>query len=247
MDALRVRAAFVVKEQTLAEEVPVLQEARDGKLIITLNRPEVLNADNQPLREALVEILDRFESNDDLRVGIICGAGRAFSAGADIKEMRASRAPMHRMMIHFDRVWACNKPIIAAVHGHAAGGGCELAQLCDVRVATADATFSQPELRTIGTIAPIAALHLHRLVPRGEAMLIHLTGRPMSGERAHQIGLVQHLVRNHNELLPAAESIADEMMECQPTALLHAKRLLRANIELQLSQEAVVSALQNKA
>jgi enoyl-CoA hydratase/carnithine racemase len=214
-----------------AEDAPVLVEARDGKLIVTLNRPQALNAQNQEMREALVAAVDRLESDDELRVGIIKGAGRAFSAGADLKELQAGTAPSEgRMFVHFDRVWWCNKPLIAAVHGHAAGGGFELAQLCDIRIATTDAQFSQPEARSIGRIAPIATQHLELLLGRGEAMLLHLSGLPMSGERAYQLGLVQRLVDQPDQLLPVAEAIADAMMLFSNAALEDAKRILRKDI-----------------
>jgi len=213
-----------------AEDAPVLVDARDGKLIITLNRPHVLNAQDQPMREALAAAVDRLESDDDLRVGIIMGAGRAFSAGADLKEIRAEAAPSERLFVHFESVWWCDKPLIAAVHGHAAGGGFELAQLCDIRIATLDAQFSQPEARSIGGIAPIAAQHLELLMGRGEAMLLHLSGLPMSGARAYELGLVQRLVEKADQLLPVAETIADAIMQFSNAALADAKRILRKDI-----------------
>ena len=142
------------------------------------------------MRDALVAALDRFEADDDLRVAVLRGAGRAFSAGADLKEQaerprdgRTRRRNSDATWIHFDRLWRTDKPVIAAMHGYAVGGGFELAQLCDLRVATVDAQLGQPEPRTIGGIGGVAVHHLHHLMAHGEAMRIHLTGRPITGER----------------------------------------------------------------
>jgi enoyl-CoA hydratase/carnithine racemase len=220
---------------------PVLVEVGDQRMYITLNRPEVLNAQNQPMRDALVAALDRFEADDDLRVAVLSGAGRAFSAGADLKEIpdrphgggggRAGSRGGERSWIHFDRIWHTDKPVIAALHGYAVGGGFELAQLCDIRIATADALLGQPEPRTIGGIGGIAIDHLHHLIPRGEAMLIHLTAEPITGERAYQIGLVQRVVADQPELRAAADALADSIVKCSPAALTKLKQSVRANID----------------
>jgi enoyl-CoA hydratase/carnithine racemase len=221
------------------EEAPLLVEVRDQRMYLTLNRPRALNAHNQPMRVALVEALDRFEADDDLRVAILKGNGRAFSAGADIKEMDAARASgeYHDTYIHFDRLWKCDKPIIAVVHGYTVGGGFELSQLCDIRVAAADALFGQPEPRNVGGMGGIAIKHLHHLVGRGEASLIHFTGVPITAERAYQIGLVQRLADDVESALKAADEIADQILGCSPTALAHGKRMLRAAVDGQIARD----------
>jgi enoyl-CoA hydratase/carnithine racemase len=227
-------------------EAPVLIEAREQRLCVTLNRPEVLNAQNQPMRVALVEALDRFEADDELRVMIISGAGRAFSSGADIKELNelegsTREARLAATRIHFDRLWQTEKPVIAAVHGYAVGGGFELAQMCDIRVASEDAQFGQPEPRTTGGLGSIAVRHLHHLIPRGEAMLIHLRARPISADRAYQIGLVQALAPTREEMLKEADAIADDVIACADASLRRIKSLVRAGVELSMAQQDVVS------
>jgi enoyl-CoA hydratase/carnithine racemase len=225
---------------------PILVETRDQRMYVTLNRPEVLNAQNQAMREALVDAFDTFETDHDLRVAILLGAGRAFSTGADIKEMNervatVSRAQRQRGMgetrIHFDRVWATDKPVIAAVHGFAVGGGFELAQMCDIRIATPDARFGQPEPRNTGGLGGFALQHLHHLIGRGEAMLIHLTGAPITGERAHQIGLVQRLAADREGLVREADMIADDIIACAPGSLRRIKQTLRGSTDLLIAQQ----------
>ena len=208
-------------------------------MYLTLNRPDVLNAQNQPMREALVDAFDHFERDDELRVAILSGAGRSFSAGADIKEAVARGSHPTRdtdpTLVHFDRLWALDKPVIAAIHGFAVGGGFELAQLCDVRIATRDARLGQPEARTIGGVGGVAIRHLDRLVGRGETLHIHLTAQPITGERAYQLGLVQRLVDDAAELRAAADALAAEMIACSPFALARIKQLVRGVTELSIA------------
>jgi enoyl-CoA hydratase/carnithine racemase len=234
-----------------SESDPVLVEVRDQRMIITLNRPDVLNAQNHAMRVALIEALDRLEADADLRVGILTGAGRAFSAGADIKEMDERRGPgtteaerqafQASTMVHFDRVWECDKPLIAAIHGHAVGGGFELAQLCDIRVCSEAAVFGQPEPRNTGGMGGIAVHHLHRIIPAGEANLIHYTGRTITGRRAYEIGLCQKLAADRDGMLADADAIADEIIGCSPTALTRIKRILRTCDDLQVDAARVAT------
>jgi enoyl-CoA hydratase/carnithine racemase len=232
---------------------PVLVEVREQRMYVTMNRPEVLNAQNQPMRVALVEAFDRFDADPDLRVAILSGAGRAFSAGADIKEMQArtderadgdaagpapEQNPTH---IHFDRVWQTDKPVIAAIHGFAVGGGFELSQLCDLRVVTRDAQLGQPEPRNIGGLGSFALQHLHHLVPRGEAMLVHMTGAPISGERAYQVGLAQRLADDRDGALAAADALAEEVLQCSAASLRRIKQVLRAEVDDQVARQIALS------
>jgi enoyl-CoA hydratase len=225
-------------------DVPVIVEARAKRLYVTLNRPEVLNAQNQSMRMALVEAIDRLEFDDDLRVMILSGAGRAFSAGADIKEMNdfaGNRQELGSTSVHFERLWRADKPIIAAIHGYAVGGGFELAQLCDIRVASEDAQFGQPEPRNIGGIGGIAIRHLHHLIPRGEAMMIHLRGTPISARRAYDIGLVQALAPTKEDMLSDAEAIAEDVLACSAASLRQIKKIVRGGVELAMRQQDVVT------
>jgi enoyl-CoA hydratase len=227
-------------------EEPVLVEARAQRLYVTLNRPEVLNAQNQAMRVGLVDAINRFEGDDELRVMILTGAGRAFSSGADIKELNEllegapRRETVGATRIHFDRLWQAEKPIIAAIHGYAVGGGFELSQLCDIRVASEDAWFGQPEPRTTGGLGSYAVRHLHHLIPRGEAMLIHFSAQPISAERAYQIGLVQRLAPTKVEMLAEADAIAEDMLACSDASLRRIKKVVRAGVELVMAQQDVL-------
>jgi enoyl-CoA hydratase/carnithine racemase len=223
---------------------PILVEARDRKLHITLNRPEALNAQNQAMRDALAEAIRRLEDDPDLLVGILTGAGgRAFSAGADLKELRVPSTnhypmPEHhrREWVHFEAVRWASKPLIAAIDGHCVGGGLELANYCDVRIATEASRFGQPEPRTVsGTGGP--ALHqLARAIPMGEALLLQLTSQPMTARRAYEIGLIQRLCPDRAALMAEAEAIADQMIACNPAALRQIKRLVRWGADMTAEQ-----------
>ena len=223
---------------------PVLVEARDHKLYITLNRPEALNAQNQPLREALVAAIERLEGDPDLLVGIIYGAGgRAFSAGADLKEVRSasgSRRPLpeqhDRQWVHFEAVRWASKPLIAAIDGYCLGGGLELANYCDVRIATEGSRFGQPEPRTVGGPAGPALHQIVRTIPVGEALLMQLTSQPMEAQRAYEIGLIQRLCPDRDALIAEADAIADQMIACNPMALRQIKRLVRWGADMTAEQ-----------
>ena len=215
----------------MSENPPVVVEARNRKLYVTLNRPEALNAQNDEMRELLVGAIGQLETDADLLVAIVNGAGgRAFSAGADIKELAgepsARIVPEHQrwQWRHFEAFRWASKPIIAAIDGYCVGGGLELANYCDVRVATEASRFGQPEPRTVGG-GPGPALHQARTaMPLGEALLVALTAAPMSAQRAYEVGLVQRLCPDADALLAEADAIADQMIQCNPDALRTIKR-----------------------
>ena len=136
----------------MSDDTPIQLEVRNGVLIMTLDRPHAVNAENQAMRDQLVDALDRLDSDDELLVGIIRGAGRAFSTGADLKELlgdSGGRPDVDRTtrMRPFVRLDATRKPVIAVVHGWTIAGGLELALCCDIRIAAADAKFALPEPR----------------------------------------------------------------------------------------------------
>lgn len=223
---------------------PVLVTAQGGKLYIALNRPEVLNAQNLLLREMVADAVARLDSDPDLRVAIISGVGgRAFSAGADLKDVEAprstrdgSRAPgvprpipgqRRPNWVHFEALRWAAKPVIAAIDGYCLGGGLELANYCDIRIATRQSTFGQPEPRNIGATGGPALHQLSRTIPLGEALLMHLTGQPITAQRAYEIGLIQRLCDDRDELLREADLIADQMILCNPEALRVLKRVVK--------------------
>jgi enoyl-CoA hydratase/carnithine racemase len=209
-----------------------LRYETDGAVCrITLNRPEVLNALNPELRDALAGAVRAFDDDHDLLVAIITGAGgRAFSTGADLKAMSsaASAQPDDERLAYpiprvgespgTDELRACTKPVIAAIDGHCVAGGFELALSCDIRVATRQSTFGLPEPRR-SLIAGPGLVGLSRLIPLGEALRMQLTGSPIGAERAYQIGLVQELADDRDELFAIAGAIAAEIAECAPLAV----------------------------
>jgi len=206
----------------------VLYEVGDRRCVITLNRPEALNAINRQLEAELDAAIDAFTADDHLRVAIIVGAGgRAFSAGADLKEMAERAAtgehegggafPVPTPASRRD-IRACPKPVIAAIDGHCVAAGLELALGCDFRVATRQSSFGLPEPRR-GLIAGSGLHHLSRTVPLGEALRLQLTGGRIDAERAYQIGLVQELTADRAQMMATAHALADDVVACAPLAV----------------------------
>jgi len=217
-------------------------QARDGKCYITINRPESMNALNLELQSALPRAVRAFEDDDDLYVAIITGeGGRAFSAGADIKEMtsfvgtdddprRSGARPDGPTLM---AIGECRKPLIAAVDGYCFAAGLELSLLCDIRIATRNSTFAIPEVKR-SLIAGPGTTHLPRLVPLGDALLMALTGNPIGAERAYTIGLVQGLADDREGLLAAADAIADAIAANPPLAVRDNKRVVTVGVNLPL-------------
>jgi enoyl-CoA hydratase/carnithine racemase len=216
-----------------------IYEKRGRIAYVTLNRPQVMNALHLEAHLELGEIWEDFRDDPELWVAILTGAGeRAFSAGNDLKvtaqrtanggePQGAERPPFGRITRDFD----CPKPIIAAVNGVAAGGGLEMALACDVIVAADHARLGLPEPR-VGLIAGAGGIHrLARQLPLKLAMELLLTGRMIDAHEAHRIGLVNHVVPL-TELMPTAERIAAQMLECSP-------------LSLQLTKESALDGLQH--
>jgi enoyl-CoA hydratase len=217
----------------MSDEAPIQLEVRNRVLIITLDRPHALNAHNQAMRDQLVDALDRLDAEDELLVGVIRGAGRAFSAGADLKELTGNpasdRPDVDRAtrMRPFVRLDATRKPLIAVVHGWTIAGGFELALCCDIRVAAADAQFALPEPRSISAVAGVAVLRLANMIPLGEAMRLLLTSQPIDAARAHAIGLVQEVAADADAALDVALQLAAQIAECDADAVANAKQIAR--------------------
>ncbi len=214
----------------------VVVETRDRKMFITLNRPESLNAQNMEMRQGLNAAFERLDGDDDLLVAIMRGAGRAFSAGADMKERAFVRAHAGEVDVpydgnsHFDRCDRLTKPIIAVLHGYAVGGGLEIALCCDIRVATVDARLGTPEARTNGGMPGIAIHRLAEMIPAGEALKIMLSSQPITGQRAYDIGLVQDVAPDIDAAMTVAEAIADQIIECNPYSIRTIKQLARRSL-----------------
>jgi enoyl-CoA hydratase len=200
----------------MADEV-VLVEREGGVLVLTINRPKVLNALNAETLDALGRAIDAARDDASVRVVVITGAGdRGFVAGADINELAAQtpvsgREHARRGQALFDRIERLGKPVIAAVNGFALGGGCELAMACTLRIAADTAKFGQPEIN-LGLVPGYAgSQRLPRLVGRGRALDLLLTGNPIAADEAWRIGLV-------NKVVPAAELMTETRALAQALA-----------------------------
>jgi len=226
----------------------VLYEKKDRIAWVTINRPEVMNALHPPAHAELIQVWSDFIDDPELWVAILTGAGdRAFSAGADLKyrvteaDEKALRNPAPGRGHVLDR---CFKPIIAAVNGYAVGGGLELALRCDIIVASEKAQFGLPEPRR-GLLADAGGvLKLPRRIPFHLAMGMILTGRFFGAQEAQRIGLVNEVVPA-DELMPAAERWAGEILECAPLAVQAAKQVALETLDLPV--EAAVSRVESLA
>jgi enoyl-CoA hydratase len=206
----------------------ILLDIKDGIALITLNRPQRLNALNYELIDRLMAALDSIEIEPGVRAVILTGAGeRAFSAGADIHEFSASvrRGPdaairdfVRRGQAMTARIEAFKKPVIAAVNGLAFGGGCEITEAVHLAVASDRAQFAKPEINLGMPPTFGGTQRLPRLVGRKRALELLLTGEPFSPTRALEIGLINRVVP-HDELLPAARELAERVLRHSPLAI----------------------------
>ncbi len=193
-------------------------EIRDRVGVVTLHRPDALNAINAELVAELGTALDAFERDDGLGAIVLTGSGKAFAAGADIKEMLAkdfTEVLRNDFIQPWERLSRCRKPTVAAVGGYALGGGCELAMMCDIVLAADNARFGQPEI-LLGTIPGAGGTQrLPRAVGKAKAMEMVLTGRMMDADEAERAGLVSRVVPAAellDEALQVAAKIADQSL-----------------------------------
>jgi len=215
--------------------------------IITMNRPEALNALSSAVFADLTKALDVVEKDDEIYVVIITGAGRAFVAGADIGEMATmnveeglafSELGNNLMM----RVDLFSKPTIAAVNGFALGGGCELALAADIRVASEKAKFGQPEVG-LGIIPGFGGTQrMARIIGTGAAMELIYTADTIDAQRALEIGMVQHVVPAE-ELMPFALEMANKIASKAQVAIRTSKMAIRRGIDCDISTAATYEAL----
>jgi len=210
----------------------ILVETRGAVGLVTLNRPEALNALCAALIKELAEALDAFEADDAIGAIVLTGSDKAFAAGADIKEM-SGRSYMDVYLSDFitvgwERVSTCRKPIVAAVAGYALGGGCEMAMMCDYIIAADTARFGQPEI-TIGAIPGAGGTQrLPRFVGKAKAMEMCLTGRMMDADEAERSGLVSRVVPAAELLDEAVKSAAKVAAMSQPIAMMVKESVNRA-------------------
>jgi enoyl-CoA hydratase len=206
----------------------VLMDIKDNIAVLTLNRPDKLNALNYALIDALMARLDAIEGNAAIRAVILTGAGeRAFSAGADITEFSSSvrlgaevalRDFVRRGQAMTARLEAFRKPVIAAINGIAFGGGCEITEAVHLAVASERASFAKPEIKLGMPPTFGGTQRLPRLAGRKRALELLLTGEPFAPVHALQIGLINRIVP-HDDLLPAAREIAARIVRHSPDAV----------------------------
>ncbi|HKA34250.1 MAG TPA: enoyl-CoA hydratase-related protein [Candidatus Binatia bacterium] len=235
----------------------VIYEVKNGIALITLNRPEAMNAMNQEMSGEIVSACRRVEADETIGVVIFKGAGdKAFSSGMDLKE-RAAGAPVPPIVRRQAKtapeantptkaVAAISKPTIAAINGYAVGGGLELALACDLRIAAADAKLGLAEVRRGIIPGAGGTQRLARVVGLARALELGLSGRLVEGAEAFRICLV-HQVVAREELLTAAERLAETLLKGAPLSLRFIKEAIRKGSELPLEEglrlEADLSAL----
>ena len=202
----------------------LLFENRDGLAIVTINRPDKLNALNDTVISELGELAGQIATDDAIRAVIVTGAGsKAFVAGADIGEL-AQCDPSKAFALSqkgshtFRRLERSEKPIVAAVNGFALGGGCELAMACHFRLASENAKFGQPEVK-LGIITGYGgSVRLPRLIGRGRASELLMSGGMIDAQEAYRIGLVNRVVP-FEQLIPECEKLLRTILENAPLAV----------------------------
>lgn len=217
----------------------ILAERRENIILVTLNRPQALNALCEQLTRDLTAVLDATENDPTVGAVVLTGSAKAFAAGADIKEMRSkSFADVYLedfITSSWERPATVRKPIIAAVSGYALGGGAELAMMCDFIIAADTAKFGQPEI-TLGILPGAGGTQrLARSVGKSKAMDMVLTGRVVDAAEGERIGLVGRVV-SAADLLEEAVSVAQQIANSSRPAVLMAKESVERAFETSLAE-----------
>jgi enoyl-CoA hydratase len=225
----------------------ILLETRDAIAIIRLNRPEKLNALSRAMLEDLSAAFKQLEKQSDLRAVILTGSGEAaFCAGTDINELagldqNGARAASERGQAVCNQIENCPVPVIAAINGIAAGGGCELALACHLRIASTKAQFTLPETK-LGVIPAYGGTQrLPREIGYGRALEVMLTGKVLSAEQGYQLGLVNQVTVPAN-VLTAAESLANDISKLAPLAVRACLKAVTRGLELPLQEGLALEA-----
>lgn len=219
----------------------ILFRKRDEKAFLTINRPNVLNALNSVTIGDIRSTLLRCMDDPEIRVVILTGGGeKAFAAGADIQEL-IDLVPIKTKELGykwhdlFNLIENMGKPVIAAINGLAVGGGCELAMACDIRIASENSKFAQPELK-LGVIPGGGGTQrLPRLVGKGIAKELILTGKMIGADEALRIGLVNRVVPA-SELITTCEEIADEIIKAAPLAVQYSLEAINRGLDMSLEE-----------
>lgn len=216
----------------------ITMERRGRIALVTLNRPDSLNALNQEVMSEVADVFARIDQDKEIAVSVLTGAGRAFAAGADIKEMQPqsfSDMYLNDYFAGWDRFAACRKPVIAAVNGFALGGGCELAMMCDVIIASEKAKFGQPEIKLGVTPGMGGSIRLTKAIGKAKAMDLVLTGRMIDAAEADRIGLVARVLPQEG-YLDEVMKVAEEMAAFSIPSLMAAKEMVARSLELSTTE-----------
>ncbi len=223
----------------MSEYQTVIVEQRSAVTLVTLNRPQALNALNSQVLRELIDVFAAYDADEGQRCLVLTGSGdRAFAAGADIKEMQPRGfADMYSsdFFAGWEKVTATRKPWIAAVNGFALGGGCEVAMMADFIIAADTAKFGQPEIKLGVTPGMGGSQRLAWAVGKAKAMEMCLTGRMMDAEEAERSGLVAKIVPAA-QLLEEALKTAEAIAAMPPLAAVAVKEMINAAFEMPLAQ-----------
>jgi enoyl-CoA hydratase len=217
----------------------ILLERREAIAIIRLNRPEKRNALSRAMLEELRIAFEQFENEQNLTTVILTGSGDAFCAGTDIAELAdldqdEARATSERGQSVCNQIENCSVPVIGAINGIAAGGGCELALACHLRIVAPDARFTLPETR-LGVIPAYGGTHrLPREIGYSRALEVMLTGGEITAKRALEFGLVNRIA--DTDVLVAAELLAKDLSKLAPLAIRGCLRAVMRGLELPLAE-----------
>jgi enoyl-CoA hydratase/carnithine racemase len=211
----------------------VTYEKRNKVMLISLNRPEKLNAIDEAMARDMSEVWKEFKKDDDVWTAILSGAGEHFCAGLDLSSGPPTGSLTEWLLPFlpsFHEVW---KPVVAAVNGHCIGGGWMIAQDCDLRICSEDAQFSVPEARV--NMVTLFSGFFHRYLPPGLALETLLTGEGIDSKRAYDIGFVNHVVKK-DSLIDAAFALAEKINRNGPMAVRKMKELFYRGMDLPIEE-----------
>ena len=220
------------------EEQVLLDTTREGVAVVTLNRPGVHNAFNAEVIERLSDIFGDLAKQDGVRVVLIDGAGKSFSAGADLEWMKAAADYTEHENYQdalaaagmFHRLRALPQPSLALVHGAALGGGVGLVAAADIAIATSEAQFGLTEVR-LGLVPAVISPYVVEAIGARAARRYFLTGEKFGAAEALQLGLVHMVVKDKTAMAQEAEKLVSAILECSPEAIARAKRLINASMK----------------
>jgi enoyl-CoA hydratase len=222
----------------MSEYNTVLVEQRGAVTLVTLNRPQALNALNREVLKELIAVFGAYDADQSQHCLVLTGSEKAFAAGADIKEMQPQGfADMYsaNFFAGWEQVTATRKPWIAAVAGYALGGGCEVAMMADLIIAADTAKFGQPEIKLGVTPGMGGSQRMALAVGKAKAMDMCLTGRMMNAEEAERCGLVARVVPAAS-LVEEALKVAESIAAMPPLAAMAVKEMVNAAFEMPLNQ-----------